>query len=600
MGRVAVLPPELQGQIAAGEVVERPASVVKELVENALDAGARHVAVTLEAGGVGRIVVRDDGSGMSAEDALVAFERHATSKLRALDDLGAVATLGFRGEALPSIAAAGFVRLTTRRAEDQLPTVIEADARGARPATPVGAAPGTTVEVHELFADTPARRKFLRTPATEVGHALDVVTRLAVTRPDVGFTLRHDGREMIGWPPVGTMRARLAQILGAPRAEGLIEVRAAADGTRLHAFLGPPRESIGSARLVWTFIGIGEDGAARWVRDRLLLRAVLDGYASLLMRGRYPIAVAIVRMAPGEVDVNVHPAKLEVRFRRTGVVHQLVVPALRRRLAEALQPGEAPAAARPGGYRLVPVADAAVADAPDGRALEAETGAFAAPDEPRAVAHPAGDAHAAGPAQAALWQPAPEGFRALRFLGQIFDGYLLCEGDGRLVLIDQHAAHERVRFERLCAEHRGGAVARDALLVPEAIALPPTQVAALAEHADAVAAAGLEGEPFGDGTYLLRSVPRLLRGMDAGALLREVASELVEEGATAAGERAVGDVLATVACHGAVRVGQRLEPAAVRALLAQMDEVDINAHCPHGRPVAVELSRGQVERLFGR
>jgi DNA mismatch repair protein MutL len=210
------------------------------------------------------------------------------------------------------------------------------------------------------------------------------------------------------------------------------------------------------------------------------------------------------------------------------------------------------------------------------------------------------DVARAEPGQTSLWQPAPDGFRALRFLGQIFDGYLLCEGDGRIVLIDQHAAHERVRFERLCAEHRAGAVARDALLVPEAVSLPPTQVAALAEHAEAVSAAGLEGEPFGDGTYLLRSVPRLLRGMDAGALLREVASDLVEEGASGAGERAVADVLATVACHGAVRVGQRLDAAAVQALLAQMDDVDVNAHCPHGRPVAVELSRGQVERLFGR
>jgi DNA mismatch repair protein MutL len=583
MGQVAVLPPELQGQIAAGEVVERPASVVKELLENALDAGARHVSVGLEAGGVQRIVVRDDGCGMSVEDAVVAFERHATSKLRTLDDLGAVATLGFRGEALPSIAAAGQVHLTTRRAEDRLTMVVEADAHGARPGVPVGGAVGTTVEVRELFADTPARRKFLRTPATEVGHVLDVVTRLAVTRPDVGMRLEHDGREVVAWPPVGGLRARLAQILGGPRAESFIETRAAAGGATLHAFLGPPRESLSSARLVWTFIGIGADGAARWVRDRLLLRAVLDGYASLLMRGRYPVAVAIVRLPPGEVDVNVHPAKLEVRFRQTGVVHQLVVPALRRRLAEGLGAGEAPSVSRPG-YRLVPLPDEGVADAP--------SPAF------RFDAPPAAAAPASG--QTSLWQPAPDGFRALRFLGQIFDGYLLCEGDGRIVLIDQHAAHERVRFERLCAEHRSGGIARDALLVPEAVSLPATQVAALAEHADAVAAAGLEGEPFGDGTYLLRSVPRLLRGMDAGALLREVASELVDEGASGAGERAVADVLATVACHGAVRVGQRLDAAAVQSLLTQMDDVDVNAHCPHGRPVAVELSRGQVERLFGR
>jgi DNA mismatch repair protein MutL len=321
---------------------------------------------------------------------------------------------------------------------------------------------------------------------------------------------------------------------------------------------------------VWTYVGIGAS-ARRWVRDRLLLRAVLDGYESLLLRGRYPVAVLFLAVPPGEVDVNVHPGKLEVRFRRPASVHQLIVPALRSRLAAALAPAPA---------------------APPGVAEDAP--AYAEQPPSSAGAEPG------TPTQGALWAPAPEGFTTLRFVGQLFDGYLLCEGAGRVVLIDQHAAHERVAFERLRAEVRTGGVARDALLVPETIEVGAGELVALGDHAAALAAAGLEGEPFGERTFLLRTVPRLLRGRDLGALLRAVAAELLEEGASAAAERALDAALATIACHAVVRVGQRLEAAEVRALLDAMDGVEIAAHCPHGRPVAAELSRGQLEAMFRR
>jgi len=588
VGKVAILPPVVQGQIAAGEVIERPASVVKELVENALDAGARHVEVSLRGGGIDRIAVRDDGEGMDADDALLAFARHGTSKLSALEQLEGVTTLGFRGEALPSIAAAGAVRLVTRRAEDAAAITIEADASGARPGGPAGAPPGTLVEVRDLFATTPARRKFLRTTSTEVGHVVDLLTRLAVACPETGFRLEHDGREVVAYPPVRGLRERLAQVLGAERAGSMIGCDAAGNDLSLTAFLGPPRESLSTTRLVWTFVSLqpraGEPTARRWVRDRLLLRAVLDGYESLLMRGRYPVAMLFVTTAPGELDVNVHPAKLEVRFRRPHAVHQVIVSALRGRLTAALGPA-APVAT---------VADSA----PRWERPAAVRG------EPLPVVRPAAPASApAGPvvgAQAALWQPAPEGFASLRFVGQVLDGYLVCEGANRVVLLDQHAAHERVRFERLRAEHAAGAVARDALLVPETIALPPVQLAALVEHERMLASLGLEGEPFGDGTFLLRTVPRLLRGQDMGELVRAFAADLAEQGASLAGERAADAVLATLACHSAVRVGQRLAPEQVRALLDAMDSVDVNAHCPHGRPVAIELTRARVESLFGR
>jgi DNA mismatch repair protein MutL len=571
MGKIAVLPPAVQGQIAAGEVIERPASVVKELVENALDAGARQVDVRLAGGGLESIVVRDDGEGMTPQDAVTAFARHATSKLVSADDLAAVGTLGFRGEALPSIAAVARVRVVTRRAADAAAAVVEADASGVRADGVAGAAPGTTVEVHGLFAATPARRKFLRAPSTEVGHVADAVTRLAVALPEVGFRVTHDGRELVQLPAVGDARQRLVQVLGRARASTLVSVDAAANGYVLSGFAAPPRETVGSARLVWTYVRLA-GGAPRWVRDRLLLRAVLDGYASFLMRGRYPLAVLVLGAPAGEVDVNVHPAKTEVRFRRGQTVHQLIAPALRGRLTAALAPAPAPAVGE---------------GAPDYPAI-----VFA---PPRAAAPTPREPETGG-----LWAPVPAGFASLRFVGQIFDGYLLCEGGGRIVLIDQHAAHERVVFERLCTERRAGGVARDPLLVPEAIDLSPTHAAALGERGDALAAAGLEGEPFGERTWLLRTVPRLLRGRDAGELVRAIAAELLEDGASDAAERAAEAALATVACHSVVRVGQRLDAAQVRALLESMDGVAVAAHCPHGRPVAAELTRTQVEALFRR
>jgi DNA mismatch repair protein MutL len=590
VGRVAVLPPELQGQIAAGEVVERPASVVKELVENALDAGARNVEVRLAGGGVDRITVVDDGLGMGPDDAVLAFARHATSKLTGLDDLTAVGTLGFRGEALPSIAAAGVVRLVTRRADDAAGTAVDADAQGARLAGPAAAAPGTTIDVQDLFASTPARRKFLRTPQTEVGHVVDCLTRLALAAPQTGFRLVSETRELFHHPPVDDLRQRLGQVLGAARAAGFVEVTAndgGVSGVSVRGLLGPPRESVASARLVWTYVGFRtpQPGAVRWVRDRVLTHAVLEGYESLVVRGRYPAVVLVVRVPPGELDVNVHPAKLEIRFRRSAGVHQLVAGALRARLRSALAPVGEGAVSEPRG-----VAEPAVAYAtPPGDPSPRDESIPVLPLE-RLV----------DSAQASLWQPAAQGFRPLRFVGQLFDGYLLCERDGQALLIDQHAAHERVLYERLQAAHAARGVEVDTLLVPETIAVSAVECGALVEHAATLRDAGLDGEPFGDGTYLLRTMPRALRDHDAGALVRALAAELAATGASTAARRAVDHVLATIACHSAVRVGQRLQPAQVDALLASMDGVPVNAHCPHGRPVAVELRRSAIEALFQR
>jgi DNA mismatch repair protein MutL len=597
MNRIAILPPAVQGQIAAGEVIERPASVVKELVENAIDAGASHIEVHLDGGGVSRLVVTDDGCGMPADDAVLAFARHATSKLTRTEDLQRVGTFGFRGEALPSIAAAGRVRLTTRAADMAGAAVVEASDAGARLVGPGSRAPGTTVEVSDLFGSTPARRKFLRQPATELGHTADVLTRLAVACPRVGVRLSHERREVLAFPPVDGLRQRLVQVLGATRAAGLIEVEGQGGDVAVSGLVAPPRDHLSSARLLWTYAVIGdEDARPRWVRDRLLLRAVLDGYESVLVRGRYPIAFLVLRFTPGSLDVNVHPAKLEVRFREAQAVHRVVSSAVRSRLREGL---------RVGAVQRQTDGAWAVHEATPGTDIPSTDTAAAAPGRSRVIVPLGGPGAGATPSarvfdQRTLWTAAPSGFRGLRFVAQIFDGYLLCDAGDHLVLIDQHAAHERVLFERLQTEHHNAEVARDPLLVPEVIPLARTEAALLGEHGTALAAVGLEGEPFGDDAFLLRTLPRAVRGRDVGTLLKQVAADLADAGVTRVVERSRDALLATLACHAATRVGDRLDAQEVRALLAAMDGVAVNAHCPHGRPVAVQLRRPQVEALFGR
>jgi len=585
MSRIAILPPAVHGQIAAGEVIERPASVVKELVENAIDAGATRVDVQLEGGGVTRIGVRDDGSGIPAEDAALAFARHATSKLVDATDLLRVVTFGFRGEALPSIAAAGRVRLLTRTREAASAVEVEAAEGSVRVVGPAAGAPGTTIEVADLFASTPARRKFLRQPATEVAHVADALTRLAVACPRLGVRLTHDRREVLALPPVETVRQRLVQVLGPGRAGGLIDVTGRGGDVTVSGLVGSPRDTLSSARLLWTYVTIGDDRSRpRWVRDRMLLRAVLDGYESLLMRGRYPIAFLVVGIAPGGVDVNVHPAKLEVRFRDGQAVHRVTAAAVRARLRQGLSNG--------GGVAdTLPVWSAPGPPGDPGPGL---------PMVERAPIASAERNPAERLGQAALWTAAPAGFATLRYVAQVFDGFLVCDGGTHLVLVDQHAAHERVLYERLQAEQRAAGVPRDPLLVPEVVPLAATEVALLGEHAEALAALGLEGEPFGDDAFLVRTVPCVMRGRDVGALLRQVATELAAEGVTTAVERSRGAMLATIACHAATRMGDRLGASEAEALLRAMDGVAVNAHCPHGRPVAVQLRRAEVEALFGR
>ena len=598
VGRIRVLPESLAIQIAAGEVIERPASVVKELLENALDAGARRIVVELEDGGMGSIRVSDDGEGMAAGDATLAFTRHATSKIRDAADLTRIATFGFRGEALPSIASVADVELVTRARGAATGVAVRTAGGTVVEARDAGAPEGTTVTVRELFAPVPARRKFLKSVATELGHVVELVTRESLAAPGVHFRLLHQGRELAAYPPVSGLEERVRQILGRERVRGgrvLAEERL---GITVRGFLLSSQLSFASGRYLYTYVN------GRPVRDRALTHAIVEGYASLVPRGRWPGAIVLLEVPPGDVDVNVHPAKHEVRFRLAHVVHDSVVTAVRRALASmgAPPPGDAGSVAealqryaaradvtRP--LALVPGSGAARGAGPAPAAAPVPASADAASVD-GGVAAPRGDAQVGIGAAA--------GFAELRFVGQVFRGYIVCEGGNRLVLIDQHAAHERVAFERLRAEYAAGAIERQALLLPVTVDLDPGRAEAVRDAQARLTSLGFDVEPFGETTCLVRAVPALLGDDDPALLLEDLADSLAAHGSHLSAAESVDDILGRIACHSVVRVGRALTAAEIEALLAALDALTYGSNCPHGRPVSVEFTRGQIERMFGR
>ena len=587
--RVRVLPAEIADQIAAGEVVDRPASVVKELIENALDAGARRIAVDLEQAGTALIAVVDDGEGMNADDAVTAFARHATSKLQSVDDLGAIATLGFRGEALASIAAVSRTTLTTRRHGDLAGTQVILEHGRQISAREIGTPVGTRVEVAELFGNVPARRKFLKAPATEVGHVSELVTRTALAWPQVGVSLRHGGRVLVELAAVADDAERIRQVFGRERAAAMLPFAHRAGNALAHGWLSDSHLSLPSPRQVYTYVN------RRYVRDKLVTHALLAGYSTLLMHGRYPAAAVFLEVPCAEVDVNVHPAKSEVRFRHGGAVHELLARGVQTRLRD--QRSEAPrttiglgAVAPPQiPLRIPPRADATPAPLRLVDLPASSPAATAVPYQPAAPL-PAVEAEATG-----------DGFFAnLRPLGQVFEGYLICEGREQLVLIDQHAAHERVTFERLRTAYASGLVPRQQLLVPAVVELGPREAALLGEQVSTLDAVGFEVEAYGGGAFAVRAVPALLAESDAVGLLRDVATDLVDVGRSRRLDQAAEAVVSRLACHSAVRVGQNMGPPQMRALLQAMDAVDFSGNCPHGRPAFLVLSRGDLERWFKR
>jgi DNA mismatch repair protein MutL len=599
MPAIRRLPETTANRIAAGEVVERPAAAVKELVENALDAGATRIQITLEEGGIGRILVEDDGCGMEAADLALCVERHATSKLPEEAALFRIATLGFRGEALPSIGAVARLAITSRPRGAAAAHRITVEAGRRSEVVPAAGPPGTRVEVRDLFFATPARRKFLRSARTEAEHAVEAVRRLALAWPEVAFRVESDGRETLALAPAADRAARVRDLLGASFAAAAVPVRGewiglALDG--LAALPGFTRATAAEQHLVVN---------RRPVRDPLLRTALRLAYRDLIAAGRHPVAALYLDLPPEAVDVNVHPMKTELRFRDAERVRGALIAALRRALAVG-----AGAAVR--GAEIPPSSAAAGAGLREAAATAEFT--LAAPARPapagfaEAPALPLGFAGAGTARQdGAAASPAgePPGDRPLgRPLAQILETYILAEApDGALILVDQHAAHERLTHEALRAQLLAGGVRSQPLLLPAVVALPPADAARLLAAAAMLARLGLEVEAFGPGAVLVRALPALLGTPDPAPLLRDLADELAESDAAdeaSALEGRLDAAIARLACHGSVRAGRRLTEAEMAALLRAMEATPHAATCSHGRPTVLRLGRDEFERLFGR
>jgi DNA mismatch repair protein MutL len=573
------LPPELINRIAAGEVVERPASALKELVENSLDAGARQVAVRLHAGGLELVEVTDDGSGMAPDEMRLALERHATSKLpeNAIDR---VTSFGFRGEALPSIASVARLTIESRvRGADGWR--IEIDHGEPVGEGPAALPPGTRIRVEGLFDKVPARRKFLRSPRAEYAACLDAVKRLAMARSDVGFTLDHDGRRILTLLPTDAP-ARVAELLSHELDRHGVGIDCTRDGLRLTGVIGLPTFNRGMADQQYLFVN------SRPVKDRLLVGALRAAYRDLIARDRHPIAALFLDVPLDEVDVNVHPAKTEVRFRDPSAVRGLIVGGLRHALDD--ESGRSAAreqAAAPVMWTTSESYQAQPTLAVGGSVVREQQDAF----EPM------------GFVPAARAEPAIEPVPSYPLgvaRGQVAATYIVAEAEDGLVIVDQHAAHERLVLERMRAAREGGAIARQALLIPEVVELDEPDCDRLEGAAADLADMGLEIERFGPGSILVRSVPAALGKTNAAALVADLAAEIAELGGPISLRDKLDLVAATIACHGSVRAGRILSVAEMNALLREMEVTPRSGQCNHGRPTWVKLGHGEIEKLFGR
>ena len=574
------LPNHLVNQIAAGEVVERPASVVKELTENSLDAGARSIQIDIEAGGQKLIRIRDDGAGIAKDELLLALSRHATSKIASLDDLEAVVSLGFRGEALPSIASVARLSLYSRSRDVDTAWQVEADngeTSGPRPsAHPVG----TTVEVHDLFYNTPARRRFLRTERTEFGHIEKWVRRLALARPDVAFTLTHNRRTVLRLPVATTADERLrrvAQVCGEPFAEQALHLEHEADGIAIAGWIGLPTYNRSQPDLQFWFIN------GRSITDKTLSHAARHAYRDVLFHGRYPAYVLAITMDPTGVDANAHPAKLEVRFRDGRRIHGIVSQAIEAALSETRPGGQAPAAApmpQPSlqSQRPMPLSGAVRESLAGYQALAGQGSAAAVDIEQRPAEIP------------------PLGYA----LAQVAGVYVLAENADGLVIVDMHAAHERILYEKLKQGFEDKAVVRQPLLVPASVAVAQNEADLVEEHAALFEELGLVIDRSGPTGLVIREVPALLRNADVEGLLRDVLADLAQSGRSNRVADMSHEFLATMACHHSVRANRSLTIQEMNALLREMEVTERADQCNHGRPTWTAITMGELDKLFLR
>ncbi|MBB5049853.1 DNA mismatch repair protein MutL [Rhodopseudomonas rhenobacensis] len=597
---VRQLPETVVNRIAAGEVVERPASVVKELVENAIDAGSSRIDIFTDGGGRRRIGITDDGAGMTHADLALAVDRHATSKLDD-EDLLAIRTLGFRGEALPSIGSVARLSITTRHVSEPHAWALAVEGGAKSPIVPAALSQGTRVEVSDLFYATPARLKFLKTDRTEAEAIREVVRRLAMARPDIAFGMAGEERAPVSWaaalPGAAGRLTRLGDILGGDFRSCAIEVRSERDGVVVEGFAAAPSLTRANALGQYLFVN------GRPVRDKLIIGAVRAAYSDYLPRDRHPVVALFVTLDSREVDANVHPAKTEVRFRDAGLVRGLIVHALKEGLARegkrtaandagatisSFRPSFAPRAnwdwrASPS----YPVAGSAAYDTASGFAERAQAGFD--------VGAPSADIRAYQPASADLTERPLGAART-----QIHQTYIVAQTRDGLVVVDQHAAHERLVYEKLKASLDKNGVQRQILLIPEIVEMDEATVERLVARGEELAKFGLVVESFGPGAVAVRETPSLLGKTDAGALLRDLAEHMAEWDEALPLERRLMHVAATMACHGSVRAGRVLKPEEMNALLREMEDTPNSGQCNHGRPTYVELKLSDIEKLFGR
>jgi len=584
--RITILSESLANKIAAGEVVERPASVVKELVENALDAGATDIRLEITSGGRRIIRVSDNGHGMSREDSLLALERHATSKLANDSDLDCITSLGFRGEALPAIASVARLRLKSRQGDSIEGTEIQVEGGRIKQVTACGMAPGTEIVVEQLFFNTPARLKFLRSTETEAAHVGDLIVRLAISRPDVAFCYLNDGREVFRVPATDLLQ-RLQRLMA--RGTPLYPFEGESAAALVSGYLAPPSASRSTAGSIFTFIN------GRFIRDKVVQHAILQAWRPVLEKGRYPLLALFIELPPDEVDVNVHPTKHEVRFRRQGQVHDTIQSVLSEALSRS-----------PWLQHTPPQLTASVVSALQPPVSNHQQGAQQALDRfmaaPPVRPTPRPTVQETSPPYTSR-EPQTEAtgyFSSLQVLGQFQAAYILCQGDNELVIIDQHAAYERVRFEQLKRSFQASSVESQRLLLPETVELSFAEADAARRHRQGLLALGFELEEFGGQTFLLHAVPRIIATREPLRLLHDLLADLAAIGASGSFEQLRDDLLSRLACHSVVRGAHPLERRQMEELLKEMDRTDFSAHCPHGRPVSHSITLRELEKLFKR
>lgn len=607
--RITILPETLTNKIAAGEVVERPSSVIKELIENSLDAGATDITVEIAAGGRRLIRVSDNGHGMSREDALLSLERHATSKIRNECDLDGILTLGFRGEALPSIASVSRFCLATRESENPEGTEITVEGGRVRDVKVCGMAPGTVISVEQIFFNIPARLKFMKSSETEAGHVADVVSRMSVSRPAVAFSLTSDGRNILKLQRSGLQR-RLLQVIGKDTAEQLHEVCNENDHISVSGFVSGPSLARSGLQTMYTYIN------GRYVRDKLVNHAIMQAYRGVIDRGRYPVVALFIQLPPGEVDVNVHPTKHEVRFRRQAIVHDAIKDAvdavLRNSPWLANKPAQIPtfptASNQAYRERVAAAAQSSLVTPrfdghshpqflPSAESIRVESAKplFQSEEELLTVNEPV------APFVSKCTDPESTGyFSSLAIIGQFHGEYILCQSGSELVIIDQHAASERVAYQRLKRQFLAGSVESQRRLFPETLELSFSEVAAASRFNTELTNIGFELEPFGGNTLMVSAVPSLAADKDILQLVRDILADLAHLGTSAAFLNILDEILSRVACHSVIRGVHPLENRHIGELLRSMDETDFAASCPHGRPVSHVIKMVELEKIFKR